>query len=223
MDLKSKNFIMDLLMRMELESITIQSFDECDCYKNIILSNMLCYQPAPCNCICIYSAKTTCLNRTMQYDLLQLQKAHADLHKDSTMAAKVDRKINAFESREFKKELKGTVHDNIVTHSAPALRKYDRRLTRYKKVVVRRTMEEKLDLGRCKKLVQKRDEKHKTREARKKSVTLEMTMTEIEFEKARLKKMEDEEKRKESSVNNIKPKKKGPKTHFRKSKKPGRA
>ena len=189
---------------------------------------MLCHQPAPCS---DYSAKTICLNRTMQYDLLQLQKAHADLHKDSTMAAKIDRKINAFESREYKRELKVTVHDKIVTHSAPALRKNASlmnasarmRLPHYEKVAVRRAMEEKLDLGRCKKLVQKRDEKRKTKEARKKTVTLEMTMTEIEFEKAKLKKMEDEEKRKERSVNNIKPKKKGPKTHFRKSKKPGRA
>ena len=84
-------------------------------------------------------------------------------------------------------------------------------------------MEEKLDFGRCRKLVQKRDEKRKIKEARKKTVTLETTMTEIEFEKARLKKLEDEEKRRESNINNIKPKKKGPKTHFRKSKKPGRA
>ena len=138
-------------------------------------------------------------------------------------AAKVERKINAFESKEFKKGLKVTVHDKIVTHTAPSIRKNDRRLTRYEKIVVRRTMEEKLDMGRCRKLVQKRDEKRKTKEARKKTVTQEMTLAEIEFEKAILKKLEDEEKRRESSINNIKPKKKGPKTHFRKSKKPGRA
>ena len=211
----------DLLMK--LESISIQSFDECNCYKNIILTNMLCHQPAACKCPCIYSAKTICLNRTMEYDLLQLQKAHAGLHKDSTMVAKVDRKINAFESREFKRELKLTVHDKIVTHAAPSLRKNDRRLTSYEKIVVRRTMEEKLDLGRCAKLVQKRDEKRKSKEVRKKTVTQEIAMAEIEFEKALLKKLENEEKRRESSINKIKPKKKGPKTHFRKSKKPGRA
>ena len=222
MDLKS-----EINLLLELESFAIKSFDECNCYKNIILTSMFCYQPTSmCTCLCFNQPKAICLNRTMQYDLLQLQKAHADLHNDSTTAAKVERKINAFESREYKRELKVTVHDKIVTQTVPDLRKNDRRLTRlphYEKVVVRRTMEEKLDLGRCKKLVQKRDEKRKTKEARKKTVTLEMTMTEIEFEKAKLKKLEDEEKRKERSVNNIKPKKKGPKTHFRKSKKPGRA
>jgi len=213
----------DLDLLMKLESISIQSFDECNCYKNIILTNMLCHQPTPCKCPCIYSAKTICLDRTIQYDLLQLQKAHADLHKDSMMAAKVERKINAFESNEFKKGLKVTVHDKIVTHAAPSLRKNDRRLTSYEKIVVRRTMEEKLDLGRCAKLVQKRDEKLKSKEVRKKTVTQEIAMAEIEFEKALLKKLENEEKRRESSINKIKPKKKGPKTHFRKSKKPGRA
>ena len=50
----------------------------------------------------------------MKYDLLQLQKAHADLHKDSTTAGKVDRKINAFESREFKRRLKSDIRDKIV-------------------------------------------------------------------------------------------------------------
>ena len=42
-----------------------------------------------------------------------------------------------------------------------------------------------------------------------------MTQAEIEFEKARLKKLENEEKRKEGKIKNIKPKKKGPKTHFK--------
>ena len=50
----------------------------------------------------------------------------------------------------------------------------------------------------------------------------DMAQAEVEFEKARLKKLE-EEKKKENQANDIKPKKKGPKTHFRKSKKPGRA
>ena len=50
-----------------------------------------------------------------------------------------------------------------------------------------------------------------------------MAQAEIEFEKARLKKLEEEETKKEHQANDIKPKKKGPKTHFRKSKKPGRA
>ena len=219
MDLKSK---MDLIM--ELESFTIQSFDKCNCYKNIILTNMFCYQPTSmCNCLCFNRPKNICLNRTMQYDLLQLQKAHADLHKDSMMAAKIDRKINAFESREFKQGLKSTIRDKIATNKVPALRKNERTLTRPEKVLLRGSLTEKLDFGRCMKLLQKKDEKHKTKEARKKTVTLEMAMTEIEFEKAKLKKLEDEEKRKESSVNNVKPKKKGPKTHFRKSKKPGRA
>ena len=69
----------------------------------------------------------------------------------------------------------------------------------------------------------KGDQQHKTKESRKKKITLEMTLAEIEFEKARLKKLENEEKTKEDNIKNIKPKKKGPKTHFRKSKKPGRA
>ena len=185
---------------------------------------MICYQPTSmCTCLCFSRPQAICLNRTMKYDLLQLQKAHADLHKDSTTAGKVDRKINAFESREFKRRLKSDIRDKIVTNEVPALRRNKRPLTRYEKVVARRTMEGKLDFGRCRKLVQKRDEKRKIKEARKKTVTLETTMTEIEFEKARLKKLEDEEKRRESNINNIKPKKKGPKTHFRKSKKPGRA
>ena len=51
----------------------------------------------------------------------------------------------------------------------------------------------------------------------------DMAQAEVEFEKARLKKLEEEEKKKENQANDIKPKKKGPKTHFRKSKKPGRA
>ena len=54
-------------------------------------------------------------------------------------------------------------------------------------------------------------------------MALEMTQAEIELEKSRLKKLKDEENKKQSNINSIKPKKKGPKTHFRKSKKPGRA
>ena len=50
-----------------------------------------------------------------------------------------------------------------------------------------------------------------------------MAQAEVEFEKARLKKLEEEEKKKENQANDTKPKKKGTKTHFRKSKKPGRA
>ena len=219
MDLKCE---MDLLM--ELESFAFQSYDKCNCYKNIVLTNMFCYQPTSmCNCLCFNQPKNICLNRTMKYDLLQLQKAYADLHKDSMMAAKIDRKINAFESREFKQGLKSIIRDKIASNRVTALRKNERPLTRPQKVLLRGSFTEKLDFGRCMKLLQKKDEKYKTKEVRKKTVTLEMTMAKIEFEKAKLKKLEDEEKRKERSVNNIKPKKKGPKTHFRKSKKPGRA
>ena len=219
MDLKS-----EIHLLLELESFAIKSFDECNCYKNIILTSMLCYQPTSiCTCLCFNQPKAICLNRTMQYDLLQLQKAHADLYNDSTMAAKVDRKINAFGSREFKRGLKGAIRDKIITNEIPPMRKNERPITRHQKALMRGAMEEKLDFGRCKKLVQKKYEKQKTKEARKKTVTQEMTLAEIEFEKAILNKLEDEEKRRESSINNIKPKKKGPKTHFRKSKKPGRA
>ena len=49
-----------------------------------------------------------------------------------------------------------------------------------------------------------------------------MVQAEVEFEKARLKKIEDD-RNKENHANGAKPKKKGPKTYFRKSKKPGRA
>ena len=50
-----------------------------------------------------------------------------------------------------------------------------------------------------------------------------MAQAEVEFENARLKKLEEVVKKKENQANDIKPTKKGPKTHFRKSKKPGRA
>ena len=99
----------------------------------------------------------------------------------------------------------------------------DRPMTRSEKVVLRRTVEGKIGIGQILKRMAKGDQQHKTKESRKKKITLEMTLAEIEFEKARLKKLENEEKRKEDNIKNIKPKKKGPKTHFRKSKKPGRA
>ena len=85
----------------------------------------------------------------------------------------------------------------------------------HEKVLIRRSMEGTISPGQILRRVAKSTQKNKTKESRKKQITLEMTQAEIEFEKARLKKLENEEKRKEDNLKNIKPKKKGPKTHFK--------
>ena len=208
---------MDLPSVMETVSY---GFDYCNCYTNIVLPEFSCYQTT---CFCCLQPDAICLTRTIKYDLLQLQKAHAALHSDSAKVAKAERQMNSLTSKEFKARLKTGMRDRLVTKCFSASRENKRLLTRTEKILVRRTMEEKIRPGQIMKHKEKQDKKHKTKESRKKQITLETTLAEMEFEKARLKKLEDEEKRKENNINKIKPKKKGPKTHFRKSKKPGRA
>ena len=73
------------------------------------------------------------------------------------------------------------------------------------------------------KLINKNSKCSRNKKSRKKQLKSDVAQAEVEFEKARLKKLEKEERNKESQAIAIKPKKKGSKTHFRKSKKPGRA
>ena len=164
-----------------------------------------------------------CLNRAIKYDLLQLQKSHATLHNDSAMAAKAQRKMNSLLAREYKSLLSDYMREKFCERKDWPIWGNDRLITRNEKVLIRRSMEGTISPGQILRRVEKSTQKNKTKESRKKQITLEMTQAEIEFEKARLKKLENEEKRKEDNLKNIKPKKKGPKTHFRKSKKPGRA
>ena len=164
-----------------------------------------------------------CLNRTIKYDLLQLQKSHATLHNDSAMAAKAQRKMNSLLAREYKSLLSDYMREKFCGKKDLPIWRNDRLITRNEKVLIRRSMEGTIGPGQILRRAAKSTQKNKTKESRKKKITLEMTQAEIEFEKARLKKLENEEKRKEDNLKNIKPKKKGPKTHFRKSKKPGRA
>ena len=192
----------------------------CSCYTNILLPGICCYQATV---VCCMQPDAMCLDRTIKYDLLQLQKAHATLHNDSDMAAKAERRINSLLARELKSCLSGHFRVKFRGKKESSIMRNDRPMTRSEKVVLRRTVEGKIGIGQILKRMAKGDQQHKTKESRKKKITLEMTLAEIEFEKARLKKLENEEKRKEDNLKNIKPKKKGPKTHFRKSKKPGRA
>ena len=193
-------------------------FDYCSCYTNIILPIFSCCQPTR---FCQGQLEAVCLNRTIKYDLLELQKTHAVLQNDTVMVAKAERQLKSFFAREFKNRLKNGTIDRL--NGVPASIENKKSLSRNKKNLMRRTMEEKLGPRQVLKRMEKENMKDKAKESRKKQLTMEMSRAEAEFEKARLKKLENEEKRKEANIKNIKPKKKGPKTHFRKSKKPGRA
>ena len=156
-----------------------------------------------------------CLNRAIKYDLLQLQKSHATLHNDSAMAAKAQRKMNSLLAREYKSLLSDYMREKFCGKKDLPIWRNDRLITRNEKVLIRRSMEGTIGPGQILRRAAKSTQKYKTKESRKKQITLEMTQAEIEFEKARLKKLENEEKRKEDNLKNIKPKKKGPKTHFK--------
>ena len=189
----------------------------CSCYTNIILPEISCYQATV---VCCMQPDAMCLDKTIKYDLLQLQKAHATLHNDSAKAAKAQRKMNSLVAKEFKSLLSDYMREKICGSQKYGQKNF---FTQNEKVLIRRSMEGTIGPGQILRRAAKSTQKNKTKESRKKKITLEMTQAEIEFEKARLKKLENEEKRKEDNIKNIKPKKKGPKTHFRKSKKPGRA
>ena len=193
-------------------------FDYCSCYTNIILPNFSCCQPTR---FCHGQLEAVCLNRTIIYDLLKLQKTHAALQNDSAMISKAERQLTSHVSKEFKYRLKNGAFDRMKL--IPATRENKKSLSQNMKNVMRRTLQEKLGPGQALRRIEKENMKHKAKESRKKQITTEMSRAEAEFEKARLKKLENEEKRKEDNIKNIKPKKKGPQTHFRKSKKPGRA
>ena len=195
-------------------------YDYCSCYTNIVLPNFFCHQTTR---ICCMQQDAICLNRTIKYDLLQLQKTHAALMSDSVKVAKTDRQMKALIAKEYHTRLMNGMRDRVATNFVPASGDLQRPLTRTESKLVRRAMDGNFSPGQIMKCVEKREKREKTKELRKKQITLEMTQAEMEFEKAKLKKLEDEEKRKENNISNIKPKKKGPKTHFRKSKKPGRA
>ena len=158
------------------------------------------------HCICyksIISTTTfcdqpTCLNRELRFDILELQMTHAELRRKEnlTLIEKLLRQWNALKFSEF-------------------------RLFR-EKIVERRLYEETFLQGRAVWLTDRNSERCKNKKSRKKQLKSDMVQAEVEFEKARLRKIEDE-RNKENQSNDIKSKKKGPKTHFRKSKKPGRA
>ena len=141
----------------------------------------------------------TCLNRELRFELIELKMEHAGMKRKEnlTLIGKLLRQWNSLKFSEF-------------------------RLFR-EKIVERRLYEELFLHGRAVWLTDRNSERCKNKKSRKKQSKSDMAQAEVEFEKARLKKLEEEGKKKENHTNDIKPKKKGPKTHFRKSKRPGRA
>ena len=140
----------------------------------------------------------TCLNRELRLGLLQLKMKHAGVKRNENLPLiyKLLRQYNSLKFSEFR--------------LFP------------EQIVERRFHEESFLHGRAVWLTDRNSERCKNKKSRKKQLKSDMAQAEVEFEKARLKKLE-EEKNKENHANNSKAKKKGPKTHFRKSKKPGRA
>ena len=71
-----------------------------------------------------------CLNRTIKYDLRQLQKAHATLHNDSAMAAKAQRKMNSLLAREYKSLLSDYMREKFCERKDWPIWGNDRLITR---------------------------------------------------------------------------------------------
>ena len=141
----------------------------------------------------------TCLNRELRLNLLHLQGTHANLKRKEN--------LNLIEKI-------GRQHSSLICGEFKLFRE---------RIVERQIWEEVFLQTRAIKLTDKNSERCKNKKSRRMQLKNDMAQAEVEFEKARLKKLEEEEKKKENQANDIKPKKKGPKTHFRKSKKPGRA
>ena len=160
-------------------------FGYCICYKSIISQTLFCHQPY-------------CLNRELQFYLLELQLTHSQVkHPKSLPCEKLRRQYNSLFCSEFKL---------------------------FPEEIVRRRITEELLLHeRAVKLINKNSKCSRNKKSRRKQLKSDMAQAEVEFENARLKKLEEVVKKKENQANDIKPTKKGPKTHFRKSKKPGRA
>ena len=155
-------------------------------------------------CICykniisqtLLCAQPYCLNRELQFYLLESQ-MYASKVKNNKICEKLGRQYFSLCASEFK-----LFPENIVE---------------------RHVLEELFLHGRAVRLINKNSERSKKKKSRRKQLKRDMAQAEVEFDKARLKKIEEEERKKESQTNVKKPKKKGPKTHFRKSKTPGRA
>ena len=157
-------------------------------------------------CICyksiisqtLFCHQPYCLNRELQFYQLELQLKHSQVNrKDNLPCEKLRRQYNSLCCSEFK-----LFPEDIVG---------------------RQILEELFLHGRAVKLINKNSKCSGNKKSRRKQLKSDVAQAEVEFEKARLKKLEEEERNKESQAIAIKPKKKGPKTHFRKSKKPGRA
>ena len=134
------------------------------CYTNIMLPDICCYQLIGFGSI---QTDSMCLNRTIKYDLLELQKAHATLHNDSAMAAKAQRKINSLEAREFKSLLSDYMREKFCGRMDLPNLGIDGLITRSEKVVIRRSMEGKIGPGQILKRMAKSTQKIKTKESRK--------------------------------------------------------
>ena len=141
----------------------------------------------------------SCLNRELRKSLLQLKLYHAGVKRKDNLTL-IRKLLNQWNSLKFSE-----------------LRVFRER------IVERRFYAESALHGRAVWLTDRNAEWCKNKKSRKKQLKSDMAQAEVEFEKARLKKLEEEGKKKENHTNDIKPKKKGPKTHFRKSKRPGRA
>ena len=157
-------------------------------------------------CICyksiisqtLFCHQPYCLNRELQFYQLELQLKHSQVNrKDNLPCEKLRRQYNSLCCSEFK-----LFPEDIVG---------------------RQILEELFLHGRAVKLINKNSKCSRNKKSRRKQLKSDVAQAEVEFEKARLKKLEEEERYKESQAIAIQPKKKGPKTHFRKSKKPGRA
>ena len=157
-------------------------------------------------CICyksiisqtLFCHQPYCLNRELQFYQLELQLKHSQVNrKDNLPCEKLRRQYNSLCCSEFK-----LFPEDIVG---------------------RQILEELFLHGRAVKLINKNSKCSRNKKSRRKQLKSDVAQAEVEFEKARLNKLEEEEKNKESQAIAIKSKKKGSKTHFRKSKKPGRA
>ena len=156
-------------------------------------------------CICynniisqtLFCHQPYCLNRELQLYLVELQLKDAQMKRMENLKEKLHRQYISLCCNEFK-----LFPEDIVG---------------------RRVLEELFLHGRAIKLINKNSRYSKSKKSRRKQLKSDMAQAEVEFENARLKKIEGEQRKKENQANDIKPKKKGPKTHFRKSKKPGRA
>ena len=172
-------------------------FEGCHCNISIFMSETICYQE-------------TCLNRLLEQDLLILQKVHASMNRNYALAKQIQSKLERL--LEVDKDMKDGLRHRASKYGITSLAKHERRL-----------IEDKISFCRAARIMREKREKRKVKMSRRKQLTKDVTQAEKDYEIAKFKKMEDEEKRKEIHTNSTKPSKKGPKTHFRKSKKPGRA